>query len=230
MSSNIVYNNVNKLLTQVGQDLQKLETGFDTSQALQEQITANFVSIKRQTDDLDEWGKKEITAIKREKALSRVAKVRDEHRALTSQFDKWKAQHYAAQAAATAVQERNELFGGRPTPIQRYRVDSHMDPHADSTILMMEQALNEQNAGVGASVNRLDEFILMGRQSLQELVDQRNMLKNTRRRMLDIANSLGLSTSVIRFIEQRTVTDRYILYGGMVLMVVLMYLIVRYFG
>jgi Golgi SNAP receptor complex protein 2 len=40
--------------------------------------------------------------------------------------------------------------------------------------------------------------------------------KNAQRRILDIANSLGLSTSVLKFIERRGVQDKWILYGGMV--------------
>jgi len=50
---------------------------------------------------------------------------------------------------------------------------------------------------------RLDDFIAQGREVLDNLVDQRNILKGTQRRLLDTANKLGLSRDVISWIEKR---------------------------
>ena len=50
---------------------------------------------------------------------------------------------------------------------------------------------------------RLDEFLAQGREVLENLKDQRNMLKGTQRRLLDAANTLGLSRNVIGWIEKR---------------------------
>jgi len=50
---------------------------------------------------------------------------------------------------------------------------------------------------------RLDEFLAQGREVLDNLVDQRNILKGTQRRLLDTANTLGLSRNVIGWIEKR---------------------------
>lgn len=50
---------------------------------------------------------------------------------------------------------------------------------------------------------------------LDNLVDQRNMLKGTQRRLLDAANTLGLSRDVIGWIERR----RYIISSSHVLAV-----------
>ncbi|KAJ1542277.1 protein transport protein bos1, partial [Nowakowskiella sp. JEL0078] len=70
----------------------------------------------------------------------------------------------------------------------------------------MDSMLRDHDS-LNRSNTHLDEYILMGRQALNELVEQRGVLKATQRRMLDVANNLGLSTTVIRFIEQRTSTD-----------------------
>jgi Golgi SNAP receptor complex protein 2 len=51
--------------------------------------------------------------------------------------------------------------------------------------------------------NRLDEFLAQGREALDNLIDQRNVLKGTQRRLLDTANTLGLSRDVIGWIERR---------------------------
>ena len=50
---------------------------------------------------------------------------------------------------------------------------------------------------------RLDEFLAQGQEVLNNLVDQRNVLKGTQRRLLDAANTLGLSRDVIGWIERR---------------------------
>ena len=51
--------------------------------------------------------------------------------------------------------------------------------------------------------NRLDEFLAQGREVLDNLVDQRNMLKGTQKRLLDAAHTMGLSRDVIGWIERR---------------------------
>lgn len=50
---------------------------------------------------------------------------------------------------------------------------------------------------------QLDDFIATGREVLDNLVDQREMLKGTQRRLLDAANTMGLSRDVIGWIERR---------------------------
>lgn len=51
--------------------------------------------------------------------------------------------------------------------------------------------------------SRLDEFLAHGQAVLSDLKDQRNVLKGTQRRLLDAANTLGLSRNVIGWIERR---------------------------
>ena len=59
--------------------------------------------------------------------------------------------------------------------------------------------------------SRIDDFIAQGREVLDNLVDQRNMLKGTQRRLLDAANTLGLSRDVIGWIERRRCVMRLLL-------------------
>ena len=49
----------------------------------------------------------------------------------------------------------------------------------------------------------MDEFIAHGRAVLDDLKDQRSVLKGTQKRLLDAANTLGLSRDVIGWIERR---------------------------
>ena len=65
-----------------------------------------------------------------------------------------------------------------------------------------EHALREHSF-IQNTESALDDFIAQGRAVLDDLVDQRNVLKGTRKRLLDAANTLGMSRDVIGWIERR---------------------------
>ena len=48
--------------------------------------------------------------------------------------------------------------------------------------------------------------------------------------MLDIVNKLGLTNTVMRLIEKRTYQDKFILFGGMIVTCVIMFLLWKYFA
>jgi golgi SNAP receptor complex member 2 len=72
-----------------------------------------------------------------------------------------------------------------------------------------EHALHEHSFIQGVDTH-LDDFLAQGREVLDNLVDQRAMLKGTQRRLRDAANTLGLSRDVIGWIDRR----RYVLILG----------------
>lgn len=54
--------------------------------------------------------------------------------------------------------------------------------------------------------------------------------QGTHKKMLDVANMLGLSNTVMRLIERRATQDKFIMIGGMLLTCVFMFLVIRYLG
>jgi Golgi SNAP receptor complex protein 2 len=54
------------------------------------------------------------------------------------------------------------------------------------------------------SENNIDNYIAQGRAVLENLVEQRGMLKGTKRKLLDAANTLGMSRETIGWVERRT--------------------------
>ena len=68
---------------------------------------------------------------------------------------------------------------------------------------LREQHALREHSFIENTDSRLDDFIAQGRAVLDDLVDQRNVLKGTQRRLLDAANTLGLSRDVIGWIERR---------------------------
>ncbi len=68
---------------------------------------------------------------------------------------------------------------------------------------LREQHALDEHSFIQNTHDRLDEILAQGRDVLDNLVDQRNILKGTQRRLLDAANTIGLSRDVIGWIERR---------------------------
>lgn len=62
-----------------------------------------------------------------------------------------------------------------------------------------------------------DYYLEMGTNSLGSLHDQGNVLKRAQRRVLDMANSLGLTGNIIHKAMNRSWWDRCIVYTGIVI-------------
>ena len=55
------------------------------------------------------------------------------------------------------------------------------------------------------------------------LRDQRKALGSVRKTLLNMGNTLGLSNSTMRIIERRDVTDAYLVFGGIVITLIVIY-------
>ncbi|ROW05743.1 hypothetical protein VMCG_05186 [Cytospora schulzeri] len=78
-----------------------------------------------------------------------------------------------------------------------------------------QHALREQNFFAGTN-NALDEYIARGQAVLGDLGTQREMMKNTQKRLYSVANTLGVSGDTIRMIEKRAREDKWIFGAGVV--------------
>ncbi|CAE6435953.1 unnamed protein product [Rhizoctonia solani] len=190
-----------KQTASINGDLDKLRSG-DSSSAVQGQISASLAAFNRTIDDYEIMAKKEIIKAKQEKAFMRVSKFRSDATELRAEFDRVKNQ--AANAKAKA--NRDDLLGDAPQAspsISRQRFNTsgpanageHSEnPFAASaqpTYSLREDHVLREHSFIESTDNQLDAFIAQGREVLDNLVDQRNMLKGTQRRLLDAANTLG---------------------------------------
>ncbi|KAF9227265.1 V-snare-domain-containing protein [Gyrodon lividus] len=212
-------------------DLERLKNG-DNSASLLGQISASLAAMHRTIEDYDSMTKREIIKAKQEKGQMRIQRFRADHADLKSQFERIKNERAAAQ--------RNDLLHGTPSGIlspggsdarRRFTPTSHLNGAASSSqhsespfraptslpnsTLREHHALHEHTF-IQNTEAKLDEFLAQGREVLDNLVDQRNVLKGTQKRLLDAANTLGLSRDVIGWIERRSTQDMYIFLGGAV--------------
>ena len=86
------------------------------------------------------------------------------------------------------------------------------------------QPLLQESASLHRSNAAADGLIEIGHSILEELGSQSERLKRIKGSILDVATSLGVSKSLLRVIERRQITDKAILYGGMIFLVVVMLL------
>merc|ERR1711874_801971 len=87
-----------------------------------------------------------------------------------------------------------------------------MGTNADTsdTSIMIDRALEHGNA-LNRSNRYMDDILAQGAATLDNLRDQRSTLKGVQKKILDVANTLGMSNTVIRLIERRSEGDKYIL-------------------
>ncbi|KAI0264238.1 golgi SNAP receptor complex member bos1 [Gloeopeniophorella convolvens] len=224
-------------------DLERLRNG-DTSASLLGQISASLAGMSRTIDDYDSMARREIIKAKQEKASSRVQKFRSDYSEFRKELERIKEERAATQ--------RTELFStSTGTPLtpgasdarRRFASSSAFDtgdtasenpfranpPSAFMAASREEHALREHSF-VQSTETALDDFLAQGREVLDSLVDQRNVLKGTQRRLLDAANTLGLSRDVIGWIERRSTQDMYIFWAGAAFTFFCFYLIWKYFG
>ena len=85
------------------------------------------------------------------------------------------------------------------------------------------QQLAEEADSLASSSNMVNDLLSSGQASLSSLVGQRQRMRWVNRKMLDIGNKIGLSNSTMRMIERRDVTDAYLVFGGMIVTLLVIY-------
>jgi Golgi SNAP receptor complex protein 2 len=96
---------------------------------------------------------------------------------------------------------------------------------------LTEALLKErENRVLGYGASQLDSFISIGNLTLERMRTQGRTMKSAQRRLLDAANSLGISQSIIRVIQRKSSQDRAVFYGGIVVTFLVIYLCWKYFA
>ena len=74
----------------------------------------------------------------------------------------------------------------------------------------------------------MDRMIEHGENVLGSIKGQSEMLKGVKSKMLNVGNALGLSRTLIKMIDRRSVSDRYLLVIGMIVTCIIMFLTVKF--
>lgn len=210
-----LYHVTNRLVQETQQCFQKLEKhkGGNT-EAIEGEIQARIDSITSNCERLDILVHKEPVG-RRQNAKIRIDQLKYDNQHLQAALRMHQHEVYRRR---TEESEREELLNRRFT---------HNSMAQDTTIFIdhsLQHNMSLQNA------NRdMDNLLSHGSGILDNLRDQRNTLKGTRKKILDIASTLGLSNTTMRLIERRAYQDKFILLGGMFLTCLIIIIVVIYF-
>lgn len=86
-----------------------------------------------------------------------------------------------------------------------------------------------ESSSLGRSGQMLNDYIATGRESLSELISQKERLKSVQRKIFDVMRYLGVSNSIMRMVERREGVDKWIVILGMVSITVLLFILYFYF-
>ncbi|XP_076438079.1 Golgi SNAP receptor complex member 2-like [Babylonia areolata] len=208
-----LYHQTNKLVQDVGRELGRLErTREDAAPKVEAEVQAHLDHIISNCERLDILVTKEPVT-RRANAKMRVDQLKYDCQQVQAALRNLQHKRYMR---AHEEQEREALLS------RTFTTNDH------ATSIFIDPALQHHTKMTEAH-SRMDDLLDSGASILQGLRDQRGTLKGVHRKVLDMANTLGLSGTVMRLIERRTSQDKIILVVGMVVTCVVMYVVWRYF-
>lgn len=105
---------------------------------------------------------------------------------------------------------------------------SYQSPYGLGGDQQREDHALRENSFFSSANQTLDEYLERGRAVLGDLGDQREVLKGTQRKLYDIGSTLGISGDTIRMVNRRATQDKWIFWGGVVIFIVFVYLVLRW--
>lgn len=115
----------------------------------------------------------------------------------------------------TASNEREQLLNRR------------FAPNPDLTAINMDYSIQHQSSLQNAN-RGVDEMLYTGANTIESLRSQRSTLKGAHRRIVDMANTLGLSNQTMRLVEKRVSEDKLVFIGGVVITFIVIILVIFY--
>lgn len=82
-----------------------------------------------------------------------------------------------------------------------------------------------EGAALQRSGRMMNDYISVGQETLTELLSQKERLKGIQRKAFDILSSLGIANALMKAVEGRDSVDKWIVYGGMVFILIIIFLV-----
>ncbi|XP_059414424.1 Golgi SNAP receptor complex member 2-like [Carassius carassius] len=208
----MLYHQTNKQIQDVQSQMGRLETTDRQSvHLLENELQARIDQIFNQLERLEILASKEPPN-RWQNAKLRVDQLKYDVQHLQTALRNFQHRRYAREAQE---REREELLSR-----------SFTTNDADTSIPIDETL--QFNSSLQNAHRGMDDLLGSGSSILNGLRDQRSTLKGTHKKMLDVANMLGLSNTVMRFIEKRASQDKFIMMAGMLATCFVMFLVVKY--
>lgn len=207
-----LYNQTNKLTLEIQGLLNRLATTRgEEAGDIESRIESNLKNIASNCERLNILVNKE-PAHKRQNAKMKVDQLIYDQRHLEAALKNYRQKQLLQRREE---QEREEL-------LQRKFTTNNGD-----TSIMIDHAL-QHNSHLHNASKGMDDLLGSSSSILKNLQEQRVTLKGVQKRILDVASTLGLSNTLIRLIDKRGTQDKWIVFGGMIVTCVIMFLVFKY--
>ncbi|KAL7860724.1 hypothetical protein AOLI_G00170730 [Acnodon oligacanthus] len=207
-----LYHQTNKQIHEVQSQMGRLETTDRQSvHLLENELQARIEQIFTHLERLEILASKEPPS-RRQNAKLRVDQLKYDVQHLQTALRNFQHRRCAREAQE---REREELMSR-----------SFTTNDADTSIPIDDTL--QFNSSLQSAHRGMDDLLGSGSSILNGLRDQRGTLKGTHKKMLDVANMLGLSNTVMRLIEKRATQDKFLMITGMLITCVVMFLVVKY--
>lgn len=210
---------------------QNIISGAQTQHVYARQIESSINTVISNCERLDVLVSK-VSAIGgvRENWKIKVDQMKADVRSLQSDFSRFQYRNWNRERE---LSDRDQLLSMRFTTNAEAAKANGLSTSGngtgdESTAILIEKALDHQNS-LNNSNREVDNLLNYGSEMLSSLRSQRDTIKGFRRKMLDVANVLGMSNTVMRLIEKRSEGDKWVLIGGMALTCGVMYFFIRWF-
>ena len=196
-----VYPTALKLVADARTELMKLTSSPSTNCA---------TNVQRQLDELARHVDHMVSLVtqlappKRGLWRSRIAGIRNDHDIMSSTLGR-----------CISRMHRDDVANR-----QRCALFSTQDNYTPAPDVQRHHAFADKGGALHRSSAVADNLLQQGKITLDALSTQRSALKGVRRKVLDIANFLGLSNAILRVVERRETCDKMVAYGCMVATVV----------
>lgn len=224
---NSLYNHGIKQTQLITRDLSSFEKNVSTSPlSLQGSISTSLTSFKKtikEYGDLIKQNAKDQNITKHE---TRLEKFNQDFLDFTKKLDHLKVQR------EDTIQESNrqELMGRRhahQTPENPYD-QLHEQQQQQQQMSYADGLYNEQNS-LQRGTQQLDQILEMGQHAFEDIVDQNELLQKLGSKFEDSLITLGVSQGTIRSINRRAKQDKWLFWGGVTLMLVCFWYILKFF-
>lgn len=119
--------------------------------------------------------------------------------------------------------ERRELQKSEREQLLSRRFTSNSETSID-----IDYSLQHHNSMLNAH-RGVDDMLMTGHGTLENLKSQRDKLKGAHKRILDIGNTLGLSNHTMKIIEKRISEDKYVVIIGMIVTILILLIFIYFF-
>ncbi|SGZ50950.1 CIC11C00000001763 [Sungouiella intermedia] len=223
---NSLYNHGVKQTQLLTRDLASLEKNLSTSpMSLQGTIITSLTAFKKTIKEYKDLVNQ--NSFTEEKHQARLEKFQADLAQFSAKFDSLRQQRDLQLQAESHL----ELLGRRTAATSDNPYDSNQAANqgTQQQLLSYLEGLYKEKQSLSRGSQQLDQILEMGQNAFEDLVEQNETLQRLGATFERSMLTLGVSQGTIRRVERRAKQDKWLFWGGVFLMFVMCYYIIKWF-